>query len=64
MLNESLHTGIITCIQDRDSCYCHLKIKASGNNGINGNNIGKHLNKIKNRNKNNVKGIRYERHHN
>ena len=40
LLNENIHTGIITYIQD---CYCYkydIK-KASRNNGINRYNIGK-----------------------
>ena len=45
-------------------CNFHVKIKASGNNDINLSNIGKHVNKIKNSYKNNIKGIRYEGHHN
>ena len=39
VLNENLHTGIITYIQD---CYCYKYVtKASRNNVINRYNIGK-----------------------
>ena len=63
MLNQNC-TGIITCIQDFIFYNYHVKIKASGDNGINWKNILKYLNKIKSTNKSNIKGIKNESHHN